>query len=278
MITGLSGTDSDEQRMSDRRSICETRKRVDSILAGPPLLPMVPIHREPAFLREAMIQLRQARGRLGGATPRATIAELSRDPIAEFILTEANTIDLRVEASQADHNLRLARLAGRAAAILDQIARERARADAQAALAGTVDGDVDPAVGSVDAPSGSLIPSHNWDETLVRRLTQSIEHLQADDAWPLEDAFVVEVTPPPRIFARPENFEPPAFISMEDPSPESAAAADAIEASSPVMADDGFANLEELAATLRLLGSLRDEGLVTDAEFEAKKAELLARI
>ncbi|MFF4774259.1 SHOCT domain-containing protein [Microtetraspora fusca] len=49
-------------------------------------------------------------------------------------------------------------------------------------------------------------------------------------------------------------------------------------AASPAPAEAPVAGEDDVFEALRKLGELRDKGVITDAEFEAKKAELLARI
>ncbi|WP_285703698.1 SHOCT domain-containing protein [Microtetraspora sp. NBRC 16547] len=49
-------------------------------------------------------------------------------------------------------------------------------------------------------------------------------------------------------------------------------------AASPAPAEAPVSGEDDVFEALRKLGELRDKGVVTDAEFEAKKAELLARI
>jgi hypothetical protein len=198
---------------STRQSLCAARSKVDSILAEPKIQQTVLIRPQPRFLREAMVQLREARQRLGDpAVGHRPLRDL--DPIAEVILQETTTIDLRDEASRADRTLRLARLARRAAAVLDQIAIERAASDAQVTLP--------------PAPAGNdtspLIPAQQWDA----------------------------IATPPAVEApgdRPELDE--RWLA---------------------------ATHAEVIATIRLLGQLRDEGLVTETEFQTKKEQLLARL
>ena len=56
------------------------------------------------------------------------------------------------------------------------------------------------------------------------------------------------------------------------------AAAPALGAPAPVPAVEAEPSAEQIMATLRQLGELRDAGIVTAEEFDAKKAELLARL
>ena len=46
----------------------------------------------------------------------------------------------------------------------------------------------------------------------------------------------------------------------------------------PVSAPARVPSSDELAATLERLGGLRDKGLITDAEYEAKKRDILERM
>jgi hypothetical protein len=52
----------------------------------------------------------------------------------------------------------------------------------------------------------------------------------------------------------------------------------ALEASAPVAPTQRGASPDELAATLERLAGLRDKGLITDEEYEAKKRDILERM
>lgn len=70
-----------------------------------------------------------------------------------------------------------------------------------------------------------------------------------------------------------DGSEAPAFLAMRDAieAAQRALQQPAVQAASVPVPDDVFAQLEKL-------GKLRDAGIVSDAEFEAKKMELLARM
>jgi hypothetical protein len=146
------------EHSTDQRTIFAARSRMDALLAAPSVEQTVLIRPEPAFVRDAIIELREARGRLAGrpaAQPLAVAGSHVRaerdDPIAEFVLTHTSVIDLRDKSSAQDQQLRTARLAARAAAILDEIARERAASDARL------------------GPPRAMIPSEDWSQPPGRR-------------------------------------------------------------------------------------------------------------
>ena len=219
--------------MHNRQAICAARSKVDAILAGPPVTPMVPILREPVYKRDPMLQARDARGRLNPGTFHAKPVVLREETPAELHLGEAPNMDLRGESSRADRNLRLSRLAGRAAAIIEQIARERAASDARASAC------QDPLLAQPGQPTPrrALIPSQTWDQPSA-----------------------------------------PAAAACTTSAEGTVSRGVAADQEPGVTRTDAEAVAGEVASTIRLLGSLRLEGLLTEAEFTDKKTELLARL
>lgn len=81
---------------------------------------------------------------------------------------------------------------------------------------------------------------------------------------PQPQAYAVPAAHPPAYGAQPM---PPAAAPMSAPAP-------AAPAAPPAAMDDSAKIMEQI----KQLGTLRDAGVLTPAEFEAKKAELLARL
>jgi hypothetical protein len=69
-----------------------------------------------------------------------------------------------------------------------------------------------------------------------------------------------------------------APATQPPPAPAPAAAPEPVSAPAPAPAPAPTATAEDATASLERLADLRTRGVITDAEFEAKKAELLGRI
>lgn len=111
--------------------------------------------------------------------------------------------------------------------------------------------------------------SSSFPEKILKELSDQIM-AQAGGGAPVQP---YAPTPQPKAYAAPPA-HPPAYGAQPTPMPAAPAAAPMPPPAAPAAMDESAKIMEQI----KQLGTLRDAGVLTPAEFDAKKAELLARL